>query len=737
MWPTKSEDPAYQLWSEQLQDEFKIQGIPVNTDFYYAHQGEDSTKIALRRLKSRIHTLSKQGKKPDLVLAKGDYLCRLLNESHKVLPEGTLAICYGLSRQSIHHPSSFILNSTVRIQDSLYVKENLDFANFVLNIHPQQDSQGYWIGKQPRHRFCSLLDPVFCEEDAYKFQFINKILGNLDSTQYFNNFYNITEEDSLIQKAADGIIIYSCRSIKHPTFNSPLPLKRQISSKWAFYPQMSPNCFLQVKHDAVSRGCVENLNFFPYFTMEAEDYLTNDSCIGGYIAPFDLQRKEVVAVAKQLFMGVTPEHIGTQHHQHQYCINWNVLRNKGLTLTMFPDSIRIDNVQYKDRNPESYRQLITMLDAIVPILVIAALIITYRAIRRRRFNIRLYRQKAMEAIQNNQLLEYTLKATGSVSWNDQEADYSLLKRMKLNEFYQEKLADFLKQANDGRYSMQLQGSVDEQPVHWYELLMYVTHEDGMLKRQGILTKIDAQKEQESKFLEAHRLMLNTKTREGFVAAMGHEIRTPLNAIVGYAQVLSAPGAECSPEQLQEYGLVIDSNVAVLKKMINDLLLVTLMNNSTLSAQCTDCMTADLMQTKNWPDAMAYLERRKNNLRIESQVADTSVKVDARLFHAIIENLLINASKFSDVGSTISMGWGLPAYNEKTEELEIWIQDEGMGIGPEHQSLIFDRFYKIDSYVPGCGLGLYICKTYVELMGGTISVESQYGKGATFRIRLKR
>ena len=64
-----------------------------------------------------------------------------------------------------------------------------------------------------------------------------------------------------------------------------------------------------------------------------------------------------------------------------------------------------------------------------------------------------------------------------------------------------------------------------------------------------------------------------------------------------------------------------------------------------------------------------------------------------------------------------------------------MSDEGIGIAPEYHELIFDRFFKVDSFAPGCGLGLNICKTFVELMGGQISVESKVGEGSVFKIKL--
>ena len=105
----------------------------------------------------------------------------------------------------------------------------------------------------------------------------------------------------------------------------------------------------------------------------------------------------------------------------------------------------------------------------------------------------------------------------------------------------------------------------------------------------------------------------------------------------------------------------------------------------------------------------------------------------KLLTEVLENLIMNAARFSEDSTDITIGWN------KCEEdgwtAEIWVKDQGIGIDPKYQELIFDRFFKVDSFTSGCGLGLYICKTFVELMGGEISVESKVGEGSVFRIKL--
>lgn len=85
--------------------------------------------------------------------------------------------------------------------------------------------------------------------------------------------------------------------------------------------------------------------------------------------------------------------------------------------------------------------------------------------------------------------------------------------------------------------------------------------------------------------------------------------------------------------------------------------------------------------------------------------------------------------FSAEGSTISIGW-----DNSNEGSEIWVSDQGEGIDPRHHDMIFERFSKINSFSPGCGLGLFISRIYMRKMGGSIGVESNLGEGAKFTLK---
>ena len=117
------------------------------------------------------------------------------------------------------------------------------------------------------------------------------------------------------------------------------------------------------------------------------------------------------------------------------------------------------------------------------------------------------------------------------------------------------------------------------------------------------------------------------------------------------------------------------------------------------------------------------------LIFEPSDISTLVKADKSRVIQVISNLIGNALKFTHEGS-IRYG-----YSHKNGKIEIYVSDTGTGISDENQKRIFDRFVKANDMDQGTGLGLSICKMLVEKMGGEISVESEIGKGTTFRFTL--
>jgi signal transduction histidine kinase len=219
----------------------------------------------------------------------------------------------------------------------------------------------------------------------------------------------------------------------------------------------------------------------------------------------------------------------------------------------------------------------------------------------------------------------------------------------------------------------------------------------------------------------------------FLANMSHEFRTPLNAILGYTHMLlnNVTGQVTDPQRKSLSR--IDSNARHLLALINDILDITRIEAGRMPLNVTTFKVADLVH-----EVMSELEPiiRRSNLSVSSKLRQTpSLRSDRQKVKQIVLNLLSNALKFTPQGAVTI----LSSYDANRREISIAVRDTGVGIPAEDQSKVFEDFRQLDSSPArgygGTGLGLSICRRLSQMLGGTIELESDLGKGSTFKLRL--
>ncbi|MEG0517877.1 MAG: transporter substrate-binding domain-containing protein [Bacteroidales bacterium] len=219
---------------------------------------------------------------------------------------------------------------------------------------------------------------------------------------------------------------------------------------------------------------------------------------------------------------------------------------------------------------------------------------------------------------------------------------------------------------------------------------------------------------------------SNKLKSAFLANMSHEIRTPLNAIVGFSDLMADTDSE---QDKQQYKGIIKTNSELLLQLIDDILdlsrieagLIDIHHKSFNFGEYLNDLYAALLLRK--PATIDFiLKRHDKNLNI-------IINSDKTRISQIITNLVTNAFKFTQQGNVTL------ECNYENKLLIIYITDTGIGISPENQEKIFDRFEKLDNFAQGTGLGLSICKALTKAMDGEISVESKLGKGTCFKITL--
>jgi signal transduction histidine kinase len=214
----------------------------------------------------------------------------------------------------------------------------------------------------------------------------------------------------------------------------------------------------------------------------------------------------------------------------------------------------------------------------------------------------------------------------------------------------------------------------------------------------------------------------------FISTVSHELRTPLTSIRGFADTLLTSYDRLSPEQREKFLHIIKEQSNRLINLVENLLTVSKMqsNKELLIYKAVD--VAPLIES--------VVQMIKNQYKTHKYICNfdknsAKILVDTDKFQQIMLNLTDNASKYSNEDSTVEITVS-DDYNQN--KVLISVKDEGIGINPEDINKIFNKFSRIDSpltrKIQGNGLGLYITKTLVEKMNGTISVKSS-NKGSEF------
>ncbi|MBT8317703.1 MAG: PAS domain S-box protein [Lutibacter sp.] len=247
------------------------------------------------------------------------------------------------------------------------------------------------------------------------------------------------------------------------------------------------------------------------------------------------------------------------------------------------------------------------------------------------------------------------------------------------------------------------------------------------KRKKVLKDLTVAKEQAE---ESDRL----KTE--FLNNMSHEIRTPMNGILGFSQMLDNP--ELDTQKRSNFVNIIQNSGKQLLHVIDDILEISsLGTNQVKVIEEEVCLNDLLLDLFSIFDIKAKENKTPLYLKKELSDDDSIILTDNTKLNKIISNLLENALKFTNNGY-IEFGYSI-LNTTKTPQLELYVKDTGIGIKPEKQQLIFERFQQAEKdlihNVGGLGLGLSIAKENTELLGGKISVQSDIMKGATFFITI--
>jgi PAS domain S-box-containing protein len=253
-----------------------------------------------------------------------------------------------------------------------------------------------------------------------------------------------------------------------------------------------------------------------------------------------------------------------------------------------------------------------------------------------------------------------------------------------------------------------------------EITHFIAIKDDISKRKLVE---ETQKKAKEKAEENDRL------KSAFLANMSHEIRTPLNAIVGLSAMLSETGLTSGEKE--NYSAIIKENSDILLQLIDDIIDVSKIEAGQIIMHPEPCNINNLLSDIYETFQLQLRGNDKLKLFLDDPgKSELFTLVDAHRFRQVVTNLLSNAIKFTEKG-LVRFGYSISSGGQ----ILFHVRDTGIGIPRDKHNKIFDRFGQVDdsktSRYRGAGLGLAISKSLVNLMGGTIWVDSEPGKGSGF------
>lgn len=220
-----------------------------------------------------------------------------------------------------------------------------------------------------------------------------------------------------------------------------------------------------------------------------------------------------------------------------------------------------------------------------------------------------------------------------------------------------------------------------------------------------------------------------KIKISFINSVYHEIRTPLNILSGFSDILLNDDIDLTNDEKSKYKLVVAQKTKELTKIIDNLIEISNLDSTTDLLHKEKCNVVKIAEEvlNNY----SFSNSKEISLDLNSTISNENHTTNRKYFATLLGILLDNALKFTDVGSiTISL-----SRDGKNNKLIVKVSDTGIGIHEGDSEKIFDKFYKVDKFTDGAGLGLYFAKIIVSKMGGIIYVNPHYTNGTQIVVEL--
>ena len=299
---------------------------------------------------------------------------------------------------------------------------------------------------------------------------------------------------------------------------------------------------------------------------------------------------------------------------------------------------------------------------------------------------------------------------------------------------------------EGTPFLQYEYRVQEERIRWTQISVLCLKRENGVPVSVLMAVQDVTELKESELKnrlamdEAYRAAkAANEAKTMFLSNMSHDMRTPMNAIIGFSTLLERDASQ--PDKVLEYNRKIAASGRHLLSLINNVLDMSKIESGKNSLNISEFTLKELLEEL---ESVIQPQIQEKQQSFDVRVCDVNGELflgDRLRLSQILMNLLSNAVKYTPEGGHIELTiLGLPEISRGYAHLRFQVQDNGIGISPEFLKHIFDPFARENnttaSGILGTGLGMAITKNLVDLMGGTISVESTPGEGSTFTVELE-
>jgi len=578
----------------------------------------------------------------------------------------------------------------------------------------------------------TVLDSTFLDnqikQDAREQLRGSKVIGFIDSIKTVR-----TPKQELQIKLKEGYTHFLAVSAR-------VSGKNDVSLMWILNRNYRERCYIQLKRDFTTEN-FGNVCMNPCLTVINEGFGYGEKLIGGYLTTLPVQVEEEVNAAVSILHGTSPLDIPIAESRKEYVADWNAMLRMGLRSERIPSGFTIINIPFNKRYPLLWGSML-ITSIILLLSLFACLWWLYLREQRRK------KQALCALAHEKETLALAIAGGATYAWqletktfvfedafwhsqgiSPRKLTFEELKHLIHPDYWESVQISWKNLQNARKKIAQLPCNFDGKGYQWWEF-RYSTNPigGGQYKTAGLLQNVQKVKDRKEELEAARLLAEKAELKQSFLANMSHEIRTPLNSIVGFSNILAVE-EDLTPEEREEYVDTINKNSELLLKLVNDILELSRIESDYMSFVYQRYQVKDLIDDV-YSTHQVLISPRLEFLK-ETEETALEINVDRDRLIQVLTNFLNNADKFTESG-TIRVGYH---YFSDESKVEIYVEDTGRGIPLEEQRMIFGRFYKQNEFSQGAGLGLSICKVIVEKLGGTVTLQSEVGKGSRFAVIL--